>query len=70
MSALLHTGMPMEFPYRANIGRADLANPTEAVAQGAYHFNGETGIGVEITKEALKEYGCTYTKGSWKPIQG
>jgi len=70
LSALLHTGMPMEFPYRANIGRADLANPTEAVVQGAYHFNGEAGIGVEITKEALKEYGRTYSTGSWKPIQG
>jgi len=70
LSALLTRGMPMEFPYRANIGRAELASPTEMVEGGAYHFNDEPGIGVEITKEALKEYGSTYTKGSWKPIQG
>lgn len=48
--------LPLEFPFLALENRDVLSSPKEMVNNGRYYFNDKPGIGIEITKEALKEF--------------
>ncbi len=68
LSAISRQKIPMEFPFMAVPDRASLAFPSEIIRDGSYYFTESPGIGVEISKEALMEYGKTITCGSWERI--
>lgn len=70
LTALLKSGLPLEFPYRATPERKELAYPTECIRDGLYIFNGSPGIGIELKEEALSEFGSIYTDGQWKKYKG
>ncbi|MDY0287568.1 MAG: mandelate racemase/muconate lactonizing enzyme family protein [Sphaerochaeta sp.] len=69
LSALCQNDFPMEFPFQAVMQREILATPQEMIKDGRYVFTDAPGIGIEITKEALKEYGTEFHHGAWKAIQ-
>ncbi len=70
LTALCENPLPMEFPFGAVADRHLLAGPQEIVKDGVYRFSGEPGIGVEISQEALKEYGFRFTGGRWENYHG
>lgn len=67
-SALCESPLPMEYPFAAVADRELLSVPHELVRNGAYVFNGEPGIGVSISDEAMREYGFRYVNGHFEKI--
>lgn len=66
VSALCRSSLPMEYPFAAVADRELLAEPGEMIRNGMYVFNEEPGIGVQISKAAMKEYGFRYQNGRWE----
>lgn len=56
LSTIGERTLPLEFPFMALENRDILSTPKEIVKNGRYYFNDKPGIGIEITKEALKEF--------------
>ncbi|MFA7591979.1 MAG: mandelate racemase/muconate lactonizing enzyme family protein [Sphaerochaetaceae bacterium] len=65
LSALSRNDIPMEFPFKAVEDRNTLSVPKENIIDGTYVFNDSPGIGVDITKEVLKEFAFEYCENSW-----
>lgn len=64
-SALCRSNMPMEFPFMAVKDRELLAASEAVIKNGTYVFSEAPGIGVEISEDAMKEYGHRYGKHGW-----
>ena len=68
VSALCESALPMEYPFAAVADRELLAVPQEIVREGSYVFSDEPGIGVEISRDAMKEFGFHYRDGRFERI--
>jgi len=68
-SALCKSTIPMEYPFAAVADRELLATPHEVVRDGFYILNGEPGIGVAISDEAMREYGFRYQNGHFEKLK-
>lgn len=65
LTALCSSSLPMEFAFRAVPEREQLCSKKEIIKDGCYQLSNEPGIGVELSRDALREYAQVYHNGHW-----
>lgn len=67
LSSLCRSGLPLEFAFGAVPNREELCTQPERIENGQYLLAQSPGIGVSLSKEALKEYAEIFSNGVWHP---
>ena len=66
LTAALRHAQPLEFPFMAIPERSQYSSSGEAIDSGRYVFSDFPGLGIEIGREALREFGRVFNNGYWK----
>ncbi len=68
--AVARDALPLEFPLGAVPERGQLCTDGEPIENGTYVLSDRPGIGVELSEQALKEYGRRFTAQRWEVCNG